>query len=349
VFLQNNSAKTNSDFPAGTDIRESDWHILASFWHPVAVARDVGNEPCKQALLDVNLVIFRTASGVTVALDRCPHRGARLSDGTIENDRILCPMHGLNYDAEGVCTRIPCIADAKAPIPQKLCLKVYESVERYGLIWTCLKDEPARPLPEWPELEDPALKRVNLPTDEWAASAGRHVENFNDFAHLPWVHLKSFGGTTTYPIPTYSVEQTDYGLTFGIEYEEGGNRFPDGVDKENRMVDCTHELTYPFSTLLKVAPQGSDFVHYFADTVCPVSANRSRIFQCYTDTTGDPDVKIWSDEAVIINGEDKLLVEGQSPGDLPLDLTEEISIPADRASMEYRKGLVKHFRLGAPD
>ncbi len=347
MFLARNHSKFASDYPADSALRESDWHVLAAFWHPVAFVREVEDKPLKRRLLDVDLVLFRTSAGVTVALDRCPHRGARLSDGVVERDRLICPMHGLNYDHSGACTKIPSLADGTAAIPKKLCLSVCASVERYGLVWACLKSEPAWPLPEWPQLEDPELKRVYVPSGEWATSAGRHVENFNDVAHFPWVHLKSFGGRKTDPIPPYKVERRDYGLSFEMTYMEGGNRFPDGVKKRNRKVRYLYELTYPFSTLLHVCPVDSNYVHYFADAACPVSAHRTRIFQLYTDSTGYPDFDTWTAEALVINDEDQPLVEGQRPPELPLDISEEISIPADRMSLEYRKGLVKTFGLGA--
>ena len=347
VFLPRNHSKLRTDYPAGSSFRESDWHVLAAFWHPVAFAREVEDRPLKRRLLDVDLVLYRSPAGVTVALDRCPHRGARLSDGVVDKGRLICPMHGLHYDHSGACTRIPSLADGEAAIPKKLCLSVCASVERYGLVWTCLKGEAAWPLPDWPQLEDPGLKRIHVPSGEWATSAGRHVENFNDVAHFPWVHLRSFGGKKSDPIPTYKVETTDTGLSFEMSYTEGGNRFPDGVKKANRKVRYIYELTYPFSTLLHVCPLGSNYVHYFADAASPVSAERTRIFQVYTDTTGYPDFDTWTAEALIINEEDRPLVEGQSPKALPLDISEEISIPADRMSLAYRKGLVKRFGLGA--
>jgi vanillate O-demethylase monooxygenase subunit len=347
VFLPRNHSKFASDFPTESSFRETDWHVLASFWHPIALAREVADRPLKRTLLDVDLVLYRSSAGVTVALDRCPHRGSRLSDGVMEKDRLICPMHGLNYDHTGACTKIPSIADANAPIPKKLCLAVCKSIERYGFIWTCLKDEAAWPLPEWPQLEDPDLKRIYVPSGEWATSAGRHVENFNDVAHFPWVHLKSFGGKKSDPIPPYKVARTAYGLSFEMSYIEGGNRFPDGIKKKQRRVRYLYELTYPFSTLLHVCPLESNFVHYFADAACPVTAHRTRIFQVYTDSTGYPDFDTWTPEALIINAEDKPLVEGQRPIELPLDISEEINIPADRMSLEYRKGLVKKFGLGA--
>ena len=50
----------------------------------------------------------------------------------------------------------------------------------------------------------------------------------------------------------------------------------------------------------------------------------------------------------MINNEDKVFVESQHPEDLPLDLMEEIHIPADRMSVEFRRALAKTFGLGAP-
>ena len=67
-----------------------------------------------------------------------------------------------------------------------------------------------------------------------------------------------------------------------------------------------------------------------------------------TDTTGDPDPALWTHDAHVINAEDKPMVEEQHPEDLPLDLRDEIHIPADRLSIEYRRALVSKFGLGAP-
>ena len=346
MFLAKNQSKAGSDYPVTSDIRETDWHILASFWHPVAIARTIQEMPVSQTLLDVDLVLYRTDSGVTAAVNRCPHRGARLSGGVVDKQQLVCPMHGLHFNDKGACTLIPSVGKSETP-PPSLCLQTFQCQERYGLVWVCMKKKALRPLPEWPQLEVPGRNLVFMPPDDWAASAGRHVENFNDIAHFPWVHIDSFGGKKTDTFPTYEVTKTKIGLGFQVQYTEGGNRFPDGIKAKNRKVRYIHEHTFPFSTLLNVDPIGSDFVHYFADSVCPVSAGHSRIFQLYTDTTNYPDIYTWFDEAIIINAEDKPLVEGQTPKELPLNLRHDISIPADRFSVEYRRALVKHFGLGA--
>ena len=64
------------------------------------VARRIMNEP---------LVFFRTEDGRPSALlNSCAHRWAPLSRGTLNaDDRIVCPYHGLEYDAHGVCVKNP--------------------------------------------------------------------------------------------------------------------------------------------------------------------------------------------------------------------------------------------------
>ena len=111
----------------------------------------------------------------------------------------------------------------------------------------------------------------------------------------------------------------------------------------------TYEMTFPFSTLIIVDPKGSDFVHYFADAVCPVSANETRLFQQLTDTTGKPDAEYWIKDSQQILIEDKPLVESQS-AQMPLVSGPELHhMPADRWSIKYRQQLLERFGLGQPE
>ena len=350
MFLAtDHSTQVASDLPRSCSFAESDWHILAGFWHPVAFAHDIKDKPVAAKLLDVDLVIFRTEKGISVARDLCMHRGTRISGGWMCDDHLVCPMHGLQYDGEGYCRKIPSIENPNAKIPKKLRLQIYQSTERYGIVWACLKNEPIWGLPHWKHLDDPQYKPVYIPAGNWHAAASRHVENFNDVAHFSWVHKNTFGGEESAPVPVYHVHHADYGLSFELPYMELGNRFPDGRDDlENREVIYRYELTFPFSSLLEVDVQDSDFVHYIADTICPISAQVSGIFQIMTDNSGNPDEDYWIKDALSINDEDRPVVESQSPGELPLDLREEVHIPADRMSIEYRRALANKFGLGAP-
>ena len=91
-------------YPDSSAYGRGDWHALAGFWHPVATSAEVTDQPVSAQLLDTPVVLYRTRGGISVALDRCPHRGARLSRGWLREDRLICPYHGLHFDGAGACT-----------------------------------------------------------------------------------------------------------------------------------------------------------------------------------------------------------------------------------------------------
>ena len=63
-----------------------------SLWHPVAQSQEVVTAPLPVQLLEQPLVLWRNAEGLVQAFnDRCPHRGARLSMGRVENNNLECP------------------------------------------------------------------------------------------------------------------------------------------------------------------------------------------------------------------------------------------------------------------
>src|ERR1700751_4489530 len=80
--------------------------LLRRYWHPVAVAQELTpQEPTKFVrVLGENLVLFLDKSGrVGLIADRCPHRGASLLYGRVEERGISCAYHGWLYDTQGAC------------------------------------------------------------------------------------------------------------------------------------------------------------------------------------------------------------------------------------------------------
>jgi phenylpropionate dioxygenase-like ring-hydroxylating dioxygenase large terminal subunit len=53
-----------------------------------------------------------------VAPDRCPHRGAPLSAGTVEDGCLVCPYHGWRFGPDGALTEVPALGTGR-PVPAR--------------------------------------------------------------------------------------------------------------------------------------------------------------------------------------------------------------------------------------
>ena len=57
---------------------------------------------------DKELALFRVKDKLYCLADNCPHRGAALSEGHVENAEIVCPWHGWRYGlTDGECSTLP--------------------------------------------------------------------------------------------------------------------------------------------------------------------------------------------------------------------------------------------------
>ncbi len=115
--------------PAGT--------LLRRYWQPVALVDELeGKRPLKAVkLMGQDYVVFRDEQGRLGMLDRdCPHRGADLAFGRLEDGGLRCPFHGWLFDATGQCLQTPA-----EPAGSKLCTRIkqnsYPVVERAGIVF----------------------------------------------------------------------------------------------------------------------------------------------------------------------------------------------------------------------
>jgi phenylpropionate dioxygenase-like ring-hydroxylating dioxygenase large terminal subunit len=100
-------------------------------------------------LLGRELAIYRGADGKAVAFDAyCPHMGAHLAEGKVEENGLRCLFHNWKFNADGSCAEIPCLGK-----PLTLKLKTWFTAEKYGMIWVWTGETPKQPLPFAPELE----------------------------------------------------------------------------------------------------------------------------------------------------------------------------------------------------
>ena len=84
--------------------------LLRRYWQPAALVDELaGDRPAVSVeLFGEQLVLFRDEKGVYGLLGRhCPHRGADLCFGRLEDGGLRCPFHGWLFDTAGNVSNSP--------------------------------------------------------------------------------------------------------------------------------------------------------------------------------------------------------------------------------------------------
>ncbi|GAA2547371.1 glutamate synthase-related protein [Mycolicibacterium diernhoferi] len=79
--------------------------------HAAALADIPEGAPYGVEVAGVDLVLIRSGNDISALHGRCAHRGARLADGHIEGDALICDLHGWRYDTKtGIAPVNPSVA-----------------------------------------------------------------------------------------------------------------------------------------------------------------------------------------------------------------------------------------------
>ena len=82
-------------------------------WFVLDASRSISEEPQHYRVAGGDYVVWRSNGKPIVAPDRCPHMGARLSDGFVRDGCVVCPWHGLALgdEAHGSWRPLPVFDD----------------------------------------------------------------------------------------------------------------------------------------------------------------------------------------------------------------------------------------------
>jgi nitrite reductase/ring-hydroxylating ferredoxin subunit len=111
-------------------------------WFAVALSRELGSDKAiPHRAFGRDLVLWRTADGAAHAADaECPHYRVHMGrGGTVKDDGLACPIHGLRFDRDGLC--LPAHPGKPAP---GLSIRIYPVREAMGVIfaWRDLAQAP---------------------------------------------------------------------------------------------------------------------------------------------------------------------------------------------------------------
>lgn len=170
--------------------------LVRDRWYIILDADEVPRgRPLGVTRLGVVLALWRDRQGVVHATrDRCPHRGASLSQGPVVGDDVACPFHGFRFRGDGACTAIP--AQGERPVPSGYGVEAFTVRDAHGFIWLWWGEATGElpPIRWFDDLSGPRWRwRAGRLADDWAIHWTRVVENQLDFIHLPYVHATSIG------------------------------------------------------------------------------------------------------------------------------------------------------------
>ncbi|MCT9809849.1 aromatic ring-hydroxylating dioxygenase subunit alpha [Acidovorax sp. Be4] len=310
-----------------------------TLWHPVALAQEVVHAPLAVRLLEQELVLWRDLAGeVRAFVDRCPHRGARLSMGRVSGDRLECPYHGWQFASDGHCAQVPAVPEFVPPPAH--CVRSFAVQEAYGLVWVQLEAADT-PLPVFAAEGDDKLRKVLCGPYDVAASAPRIIENFLDMSHFGFVHEGWLGSRDATAMAPYQVENTPTGVkATNCKAVQPQSNLHSTAAAE---VHYTYEVTDPYTALLNKLPEEGTSKEGWYESIglfiCPVTPESSRVwFRLAVADFETPDEKLQAFQHTIFV-QDQPVLESQQPKCLPLDPRAELHSAADRMSSAYRRYL----------
>ena len=326
--------------------------MLKNFWYACEFSTAVTNQPKQIRMLNQRFVLYRNSQGQVIALkDQCPHRGAALSLGWVEDGCIRCPYHGWKFQADGRCIDIPANVP-ETPIPQKARVETYPAQEKYGFVWLFYGDLPEAerpPIPPLPEFENPTLHPIFLEV-KFNTHYTRVIENALDPAHMSTVHANSFGyGFTQDPrVENYKVQNEDWGISAKIKYANFTK--PKGIFRfffRPARTEVNAKTSFYLPNITKVESNfgRGKMVNYAIHLPIDNNTTISKRIQFRSGLTYR-----WADILFLkfhykVCQEDRVVSESQYPKTVPDSLSAEIHTSADALPLAYRKLRQKYLKM----
>jgi 3-ketosteroid 9alpha-monooxygenase subunit A len=291
-------------------------------WHCLGEAQDYRDGKLHTLnIFGSRLLAFATSAGQISVIDaHCPHMGADLSTGTLENDRVVCPFHHWQYDASGRCVEIPYCKR----IPPKARTRAWQTCEVNNLLFVWNNPEGKAPAPEvviphLPELDsDEWLHTWNMDKLVINTNPRELVDNLADAQHFGPVHgtpTKFFANA----FEGHIAEQTFHGdserlggdLVAESAYHGPATHLTrmravfDGIEIHSILLNChvpisANSFELRFGCMVKKVPGWTDEQNQ-ALAIDYVQRNRESFYQ---------DVDIWTHKVRVNN---PVLAEGDGP------------------------------------
>lgn len=297
------------------------------YWYPVARLQ-LDAPPHHTRILERDYVLYSIGGEASIRDLRCPHRGADLSRGQVQERSLVCPYHGLRFDGQGRCSQ-----DLAEPAARHM-------TKQDGLLWVAPGALPVAPPILISKYVPPERRRFIVGPISWNASAPQIADNFVDVSHFAFVHEQTIGKSDTNPRLDI-VEETEDGFVF--TYRHRAKRIIGGGNYATLRRTLTYTFLDPFIVIINITYDDligeNDIIVLI---IVPIDVGRSHFFKIVSTTRIDLSHEQMEAEARLqkeMTEEDRLISEAL-PSFYPL-AAPSIRVPFDEPAELLRMHLLR--------
>jgi phenylpropionate dioxygenase-like ring-hydroxylating dioxygenase large terminal subunit len=336
--------------------------FLRNCWYVAAWADELREGLLARTILGEPLVLYRVGGRAVALLDRCPHRLLPLSKGELQDGLLQCGYHGMTFDGDGRCVRIP----GQDRIPPAAHLRAYPTAEHLGMVWVWPGD-PARAdrsllfdrLPQWADAQGPSPRWAWFPGPLTYVRANYQLltENLVDPQHVAFVHKRTLGSPAMVDIPIDTKQVDDALLVTRWTPDAPASpilqrygKWPGNVDRwQYYWLYPPHIAVVDFGA----GPPGMDRSEagrdaalrvYSAHFMTPETEGTTHYFWFILRNFGIGDAAVSADMAEQVTmtfNEDKALLEAIQAAEAEPFVTERVKLAIDAGSVRLRRTVAR--------
>ena len=308
--------KSIIDYPKLTHetLTEQDKYDLQ--WYVIGTPCDFSvDKPTKITVWNKNYIVWRNEDGNYVGLDDvCPHKGASLAGGHINNGSVVCPYHGYEFNDNGQLEKVPGICFQPSPVQN---LAKFDVVEKHGWVYLNTFSDlvtDKKSIKETIFVEEEVLRNDSAVFLDMDFNCYSRIlsENSLDVMHIGFVH--TFGNKKNpAPIEIHPPRlEAPHHFKTSYMYEAGENSMARKIFNVKDLI-IENEFILPHTTIARVI--FGDLVSTVVTFALPISENKSKLFvktyrNFWQNPLGD---KISQDLMWQTMLQDKAIVENISP------------------------------------
>ena len=228
--------------------------LMRHYWNPVALADELPAErPAKPVrVLGQDFVLFRDELGRHGLLDRdCPHRGADLAFGRLEDGGLRCLFHGWLFDVDGRCLETPAEPEGSV-LCQRVRQRSYPVAVKNGIVFAWLGDGEAPAFPDF----------------DCFLAPGTHAFAFKGLIECNWLQALEVGIDPAHASYLHRFyEDEDTGAAYGKQFRSASSDSDIPMTRLLREFDCHHRRRIGKHTVTMRSDFSGDFVSKLLQTM----------------------------------------------------------------------------------